>query len=190
MAKVRLNPAVAAMSGKIGDFVYRQLWGRQVVGKVPDFSRREFTEPQKAELARFGAGSLKWNGLSREVKALYTARAKELQMPPCALYQKDNARLPSVEDIDLSAYTGQMGQTIRISAIDLVDVASVEVTIRLPGGETLESGAATRVASGDSHWTYRTTAVAASPAGVTVAAVASNWPGNKATAMKMVGVPS
>ena len=43
MAKITLNPAVAAMSGKLGNMVHRRLWGQQVTSRLPDFSERELS---------------------------------------------------------------------------------------------------------------------------------------------------
>lgn len=108
-------------------------------------------------------------------------------MPPCALYQKTSARPPSVEDIDLCQYTGQAGEIIRVGAVDLVDVAKVEVIIRQAGGNQLESGPAARPAGGSPYWIYQTTAAASSPAGLTVEAIAVNWPGKRANRMQMLG---
>ena len=188
MANIKLNPAVAAMSGKLGDMVHRRLWGQQITSRLPDLSDRELSEKQLAQVGRFTTGSVKWKGLPAEVKARYKARAKELEMPPCALYQKTNARPPSVEEIDLSQYTGQAGQIIRVGAVDLVDVAGVEVIIRQAGGDPLESGPAARPADGNPYWIYQTTAAASSPAGLTVEAIAVNWPGQRASRMQMLGV--
>jgi hypothetical protein len=186
MAKVELNPSVAALRGKVGDLVHRRLWGQQITSRVPDFSQRQLSEKQVAQNSRFSVGGVKWRGLPAEVKARYQARAKELQMPPCALYQKTNARPPSVQDMDLSQYTGQAGQIIRVGAVDLVDVARVEVIIRQAGGTLLESGPATRPAYGNPYWTYQTSTAASSPAGVTVEAIAVNWPGQRAARMQML----
>jgi hypothetical protein len=187
MAKVTLHPSIGAMSGKLGDMVYRRLWGQEITSRLPDFSKRKLSEKQRAQVGRFTTGSVKWKGLPVEVQARYKARAKELEMPPCALYQKTNARPPSVEDIDLSQYTGQAGQFIRVGAVDLVDVAGVEVIIREAGGNQLEAGSATRPPEGNPYWIYQTTAAASSAAGVTVEATAANWPGKRASRMQMRG---
>lgn len=186
MAKIKLNPAVAAINGKMGDMVHRKLWGQQVTSRVPDFSKRQLSEAQQAQVGRFTTGTVKWKGLPTEVKALYRARARELEMPPCGLFQRTSHRPPSVEEIDLSQYTGQAGEIIRAGAIDLVDVAKVEVIIRQAGASMLESGFATRPPEGDLYWTYQTTATAENPAGVTVEVIASNWPGQRANRIKIL----
>ena len=36
MAKVKLNPALEAIHGHIGDFVFKRLQGSEFVGKMPD----------------------------------------------------------------------------------------------------------------------------------------------------------
>jgi hypothetical protein len=190
MAKIKLNPAVAALSGKIGDMVHRRLWGQQIISHLPDFSQQTPSERQVAQVQWFKTGAVKWNSLPSEVKDRYKARAKELQMPPCGLYQKTNAHPPSVEGIDLSQYTGEVGQTIRVAAVDLVEIAGVEVIIRQAGGEKLEAGSAVQSADGTHYWTYQTKAAVANPAGVTVEAIAVNWPGQRATRMQMLGTSS
>lgn len=190
MAKIKLNPAVAAMSGKLGDIVHRQLWGQQVTSRLPDFSQRQLSEKQRAQISRFATGGRKWNGLPDQIKARYKARARELQMPPCGLYQKTSAQPPTVEEIDLSQYTGQAGQIIGVAAADLVDVAAVDVIIREAGGSVLESGPAARPADGDPFWLYQTTATASQVAGLTVEARAVNWPGQRANRLQLLGVPT
>jgi hypothetical protein len=188
MAKIKLNPAVASMHGRLGDMVHRRLWGQQVVSHPPDFSERVPSEKQRSSNDRFKTGSVQWTGLPSDVKDRYRARAKELEMPPCGLFHRTRARPPVVEAVDLSEYTGQAGQLIRIRATDLVDLAAVGVIVRLAGGTELERGTAARVSQGERWWTYQTTAAAEQAAGLTVEAVATNWAGRSGSRMQMLGV--
>jgi hypothetical protein len=53
MVKVILNPGIRRMSGKMGDWTYRWMHGRQTVMKTPDMSKVKWSEAQKAHRERF-----------------------------------------------------------------------------------------------------------------------------------------
>ena len=53
MVKVRLHPPVASMSGKMGIYTYRRMYGKQTLMKTPDMSRVKWTRAQKASRERF-----------------------------------------------------------------------------------------------------------------------------------------
>ena len=65
---------------------------------------------------------------------------------------------PEIKDIDLSGWNGQAGQTIRIEAVDDVQVKQVTVVITDETGTVLEQGAAVQADS--LWWTYTTTKAA------------------------------
>jgi len=71
---------------------------------------------------------------------------------------------PAVDEIDLSAYTGQAGEKISIRAHDDFELDGLAVVIRKADGTALEQGPA--ALGTDSVWAYTTTA--ALPAGQTV----------------------
>jgi hypothetical protein len=185
MAKVKLSPAVAVISGKVGDMLFRSLFGKQVVGRPPDFGKRTWSTMQRAQIGRFGTRGRAWKKLPAEIKARYTARAKELNMPPCGLYQKTAACPPQLQEVDLSKYTGQPGQVIRIAALDLVDLAEVRVIIRDGTGTQLEAGSATLSPEGMHDWVYTTTTAASSTAGLSVEAIVVNWAGQEANRIEL-----
>jgi hypothetical protein len=63
----------------------------------------------------------------------------------------------------------------------------VQVTIRQAGGNEFESGPATRPGDeGNDYWNYQTTAAASDPVGLTVEAIAVNWPGKRASRMQLL----
>jgi hypothetical protein len=78
-----------------------------------------------------------------------------------------------VEEIDVSAYNGKIGDVLTILAVDDLEVVSVAVTIRDAAGQTLESGAAT-----NDHGIWRYAATCAVPAGsaVRITATAKDRP--------------
>lgn len=53
MVKVILQPGLRALRGKMGDWTYRRMYGKQTIMKTPDMSKVVWTEAQKASRARF-----------------------------------------------------------------------------------------------------------------------------------------
>ena len=53
MVKVILNPGIRRMSGKMGDWTYRYMYGKQTIMKTPDMSRVKWSKAQKAHRQRF-----------------------------------------------------------------------------------------------------------------------------------------
>ena len=91
MAKVILNSGLAGLRGKIGDLVYRQLYGKTVVSVVPDFSGRKLTGPQKAHLQKLGAAAKQAKILLKDPKrrAVYAAQAKREKKPLVSVAIRD-----------------------------------------------------------------------------------------------------
>ncbi len=177
MAKMKLNPAVQSFTGQLGQMVHRQLWGQHVVSSAPDFSDRQLTDKQTAETDRFKRAGALWRSFPPEVKAAYAAFGKKLRKPPYALFNCNFSRPPAVDEIDLAQYTGAAGQVIRVRATDFFEVKSVEVTVREAGGSVWESGPATKDELEPGAWLYQTKISLPNPTGLTVEAIAANWPG-------------
>lgn len=188
MAKMKLNPAVNGLSGKLGKMVHRNLWGIHVVSALPDLSHRVLTPKQIEENNKFRTAALVWRTLPDEIKAVYAAWGKRLNKPPYALFSKNCCRPPMIEAIDVSQYRGQAGQKIAIRAVDLIQVAAVEVTVQRVGGSLIEKGSAARVLPGSDVWMYQTTASAVMPADLVVQAVATNFPGKQGDRIALVSV--
>jgi len=53
MAKVKLNPMFDGLRGRMGDMVFRALYGGTVAGRVQDFSRRILSADQQVQIGRF-----------------------------------------------------------------------------------------------------------------------------------------
>ena len=86
---------------------------------------------------------------------------------------------PRVLAMDLDAWTGQIGQTIRVKARDNILVAAVTVVIRDPQKNFLEMGEAVRSEPSSPWWNYKTqTRVDMSPF-PTMAAIVQDLPGNR-----------
>jgi hypothetical protein len=190
MAKMTPNPLLNGLSGAVGEMVHRTLWGTHVVSNKPDLSDRVPSAKQVAQNNQFKDAGAVWDNLAPEVKAAYRDWGKRLNKPPYALFNKNHSQPPSVEKIDLSQYTGQAGQTIAITATDLFQVARVDVTVRDAAGTVVEKGAAVRVAGTQHQWTYTTTAAAPNLVGLSVEAVAVNWPAKAGNRIELLSAPS
>jgi hypothetical protein len=94
------------------------------------------------------------------------------------LAKADFMRPPSVEDLDLSDYTGKSGETIRVRATDDFEVKEVQVTIRRLDGTLIEKGAAD---PDGGQWIYETSAKVAEGVTVVVEATATDHPGHTAS---------
>ena len=53
MVKVILNPGLLRMSGKMGDWTYRWMYGKQTIMKTPDMSKVKWSKAQKEHRKRF-----------------------------------------------------------------------------------------------------------------------------------------
>ena len=53
MALVRFNPAIMALRGKVGDWVYRHWYGKPLCQRAPKRSKRKLSPKQKPQVARF-----------------------------------------------------------------------------------------------------------------------------------------
>lgn len=182
MAKVQLNPVMEGIRGSIGDLVFKHYGEEVIVGRKPDRGGQPPTTGQQQVRNQFKLATVYGKAVLADpvAKALYEPVAQGKGIHVFALTIADFFHAPVVDEIDLSAYTGQPGGTIRIRASDDFQVTSVEVAIRMPDGTALEQGLAAAVA-GDGTWTYQATT--ALPAGQTVSIEVSalDRPGHKGT---------
>lgn len=175
MAKVRNNIVIHGLSGSLGDqLVVRQdKAGRTIVGTSPNFDPdRSFSDAQKEVHENFREAT----SYAKEAKGnpIYASKADGTPKTPYNVAVADWFHAPEVTEVDVSAWNGQIGQPIRIKAVDDVQVTQVNVVITDTAGSVLEQGAATR---SDGHWwTYTTTATAAD--GARIVASARDLPGH------------
>jgi hypothetical protein len=158
MAKVELNQTVAALRGKIENWVYRQQDGKTIVTPYRAPKSRKPSPAQKQARTRFQAAhAYATEVLSDPLRRLvYQKLGAERKRPPNALLASNFLTPPLLEKIDLTAYTGRAGEIIRIVAFDPIEVTAVNVTIRpaTGGGGPIESGAAVQ---DHGVWGYRAT---------------------------------
>ena len=177
MARVRKNIAMQGLTGILGDqFVVRtDKAGRTIVGTKPTFKEnREFSEAQMTHLEDFRE-AVKYAKSAKELD-IYVKKAEGTPQNAYNIAVADWFNAPQVKELDVTAWNGQPGQTIRVKAMDDVKVDKVNVLISDANGEVLEQGPAEPV--DELWWAYTTTTqTTGSPK---VVATARDLPGHTA----------
>ena len=182
MAKVKLNPILEGIRGQIGDLVFKRYGDEVVLARKPDLSDHKPTAAQLAHQERFRQAALygKLVMADPETKALYADAAKAKGKPVFSLTVADFFNAPTVDEVDVSAYTGAVGDVIVILATDDFDVASVAVAIADAAGNAIEAGAATETPVDSGRWVYTATAAVATGTTVRITVTALDRPGSVA----------
>jgi hypothetical protein len=195
MAKVKLNPVLEQMRGPVGDLVFKHYGNSVVVGSKPDRSGIQPTEAQLQHQERFRQAVLYGQLVMAdpEKKALYAEAAKASGKPLFSLTIADFFNAPAVDEVDLSAHAGEVGNPIVVRAHDDFAVVSVRVSITKSSGEAIESGEAVQTppkplkgAARNPRWVYADTAAVPQGTAVRIAVTANDRPGGtgEATAEK------
>jgi len=182
MAKVRNNIVIQGLSGTLGDQVTikQDKAGRTIVGVKPTFSEnRQFTEQQRAQQEKFKEATAYAKTAAQSEEA-YATRAEGTPQSAYNVAVADWFHTPEIGEIDLSEWTGQAGQAIRIKAQDDVRVTRVTVVITDEQEAVIEQGAAMN--GGGVWWVYMTTAAASGQP--RVIATAEDLPGHIARVVK------
>jgi len=130
------------MRGPVGDLVFKHYSDAVVVGSKPDRSGVQPTDAQLQHQERFRQAVLYGQLVMAdpEKKALYAETAKASGKPLFSLAIADFFNAPAVDEVDISAYAGEVGNPIAVRAHD--DFASVHMSITKSSGEVIESGEA------------------------------------------------
>jgi hypothetical protein len=181
MAKIIPNPAAGELSGPIGDLVFvRYKPGKVIVRRRP-VRASERTAPELANQQSFTASVAYAKNIwatRPDLRAKYEAAAREQGRQGFHLAKADFRHPPKVSDIDLSHYTGNPSETIRITAEDDFEVQTVGVAIRDLSGELIEQGAAVQE---DGTWIYRSQARVPAGQTVVIETTAMDYPGHTAS---------
>jgi hypothetical protein len=179
MAKITFTPGWDHVHGHVGTFVYRERYGEDILGKLPDVVHQPNTPAQLAVRDDFRQAAAWAKGAMQDpqVHDAYAARARELHSSPTAVAVTDWMKAPTVTAIDLTGYTKHIGDVISVAAQDDFAVTGVVVAIEDSAHLAVESGAATFDAASGS-WKYTATVDASAKSGLTVTATASDRPGN------------
>ena len=150
MATTENNYVTHGLRGQVGGlFVFKTVNGKTIVAAPPRKSHHEPTEKQLKQQNLFQEAAIygKTVMVTPKLSALYkTAVPQGGSVYKVALADFLNA--PKINEIDVSNYVGNPGNTIRIRAIDDFMVANVEVTIYNVEGSIVESGQAIKEANG------------------------------------------
>jgi hypothetical protein len=183
MANVRLNPVLQSVRGKVGDLIFSKRNGGVFISRKSENANRIVTPAQQAVRDRFRQAALygKAAMADPQVRALYAAQAKKRKRPIFSVMIENFFKPPSVEEIDMSAYTGQAGSTIGVRASDDFDVMAVDVAIFDASNVPIESGAAEQSANDLGRWVYTLTTPIPSGTHIRVEVTATDRPGHKTT---------
>ncbi|MEP7135255.1 MAG: hypothetical protein ABI904_10010 [Chloroflexota bacterium] len=184
--KVKLNPMFEQVSGQLGDVVFRELRGKTIASRKATLSAAASAN-QVAHRERFKlAAAYGKSALADEtVRAQYEELAKTKNMPVFAATIADFFNAPIISAVDLSAYTGNVGDVIKVNALDDFGVAGVHVTISNADTDALiENGAAFEAVAGSGLWVFTATAAAGEANNVKVNVVATDRPGGTVVSAK------
>jgi hypothetical protein len=155
MARVRKNLAMQGLTGKIGDqFVIRtDKAGRTIVGTKPSFSEgRQYSEAQLTHQEAFRE-AVAYAKSSKDLD-IYVQKAGGTPQNAYNVAVADWFNKPEIKELDVTEWNGAPGQTIRVRAMDDVQVTEVSVVITDSAGVVQEQGQA---AQADGLWWHYTT---------------------------------
>ena len=188
MAKVKLNPVLEQIHGKIGDLVFKYYGDEMIVGRKPDRTGILPTEAQLEHQERFRQAVLYGRLVMADPvkKADYGKAAKIKGKPLFSLTVADFFNAPIVDEVDLSNYSGAAGDPIVVRAHDDFKVSSLLVVISDINGGEIESGQAEETPLNGGRWVYTATNIVAQGNIVRIAVTVSDQPGGigEATAEK------
>ena len=143
------------------------------------------TDKQKEVKAKFKTSIVYGKSVMKDpaLKAQYAAAAKKDESA-YNVAVRDAFKAPEVQSVTTDLYTGQIGSTITVRAIDDFRVASVRVKITTAAGVVVEQGDAVLQANG-LDWLYTATALNDAVAGSKIRASAKDLPANE-TVMEVV----
>ena len=182
MAKVKLNPVLEQIRGKVGDLVFRRYGDEVIISRKPDMSERELSPAQLAAQDRFRQAVLygKVAMADSESKALYLDAAKAKGKPVFSLAVADFFGAPSIDEVDLSEYSGVSGDEITILANDDFEVLDVLVALSDGDSTAIEEGAAVETPPDSGRWRYTATQEVATGTTVRISVSATDRPGSVA----------
>ncbi len=178
MAKVRKNIIIEGLSGSLGDQLVIKIGkgGQTIISTAPKFpADRTFTEAQTAHQEKFREGAAYAKDAAKK-EPLYEEKAAGTPQTAYNVAMADFMHPPEIVQVDVSGYTGKVGETIRAQVQDDVKVKSVKVVIASEQDQLIEQGTAT---PGDGLWWNYTTTANATSDNVNVVVHAWDLPGHE-----------
>jgi len=159
MSDVELNPTVDGYRGSIGRLVFKKYKGRTIVAKRPVRTK----EPGPAELAaqenfRDAVAYAKSVLADPAARAFYQPIALQRDISVYALAMGDFLKVPTIKPLNLTKYTGKVGDIIQIRVVDNIGLADLDVNIVAQDGTPIERGKAVETGTGSGKWIYTATA--------------------------------
>jgi hypothetical protein len=179
MAEAQKNDVTLGLSGKFGQmFVFRQLAGKTYATRAPGERTKEPSAEQKVNREKFQKAIL--YGKTVIADPLMKKDYQEKAEPGKSAFNvavADFFKAPDILDVDLTGYTGQVGQKIRIRVTDDFAVKSVVVTIHNGDGTLQEEGDAA-LEENQLDWIYTTNSNNTSLTGDKITIIAADIPDN------------
>jgi hypothetical protein len=176
MAESSKNLATEGLRGQVGNFVFRRRKadGKIFVSRHPGDQEVESSEAQKATRVKFQQATIygRFAVSDPQIKAEYQAAAKPGQHA-YNVAVADFFHAPDIEEVDLSSYSGQVGNEIRIKATDDFGVQQVSVRIENADATLVEEGQAI-LSSDGLLWIYTATAANESMSGDKITVTATD----------------
>jgi hypothetical protein len=187
MAQVGKNVLTRGLSGKLGNLVvFRRNREKTIMSVAPGKRTHPLTEAQQRHLQQFREAVVYAKSVlaDQEKKAEYKAAAKNGESA-FNVAVADYLKLPVIKEVDLCLYAGQVGDRIRIRAIDNFKVVNVSVGIYNADNTILETG----IAAGNGNgldWFY--TAIQKNPVmtGGRVVVTVTDSPGHQGQMAQML----
>ncbi len=187
MATFSNNVVTHGLSGMLGDIiVFRQKNGKTYLSSKPTKSHHGPTEAQLNQQQKFQEAVIYAQAVISNPEKLepYAAKTKD-GASPFNVALADFLQAPKIKEIDVSAYNGQAGSTIRIRAVDDFQVAEVAVRIEDTEGALLENGMAVPQEN-KLDWIYTTNTSRESAQGQKIVIRASDVPGHLTESVQQV----
>jgi len=149
MAKIKRNPMIQGISGAVGkSLVFRQMPdGSTIVGEMPDFSDRVFSNGQLSHQSRFQQAA--WYArMAARTNPIYEELARGTLKTAYNMALSDWFNPPVIRAVQ------RQNGAIRVDATDNVLVTRVQVTILDEEGRIVEKGEGIRGEGG--LWEYET----------------------------------
>ena len=188
MGESKNNLATEGLSGQVGNLVFRRRKadGKVFVSRQPAAFEGDPTSAQKAVQSKFQQAIIYGKAATADpaTKALYANKTTAGQSA-FNVAVADFFNAPNIQEIDVSAYTGQVGSVIRVRATDDFNVADVSVHIANVDGSLVEEGAALLQPNGV-DWIYTATQQNDSLAGDKITVMVTDIPRNTTVEEKVL----
>lgn len=179
MAESKNNIVTHGLSGKVGDLlVFIQRNGKTIVSKAPKERTGGLSDKQEIQKLKFQRAVLYAKTIMNDAskKQMYEAMSDDSKgISAYNVAVADLLNAPKIQEINLSAYTGNPGDTIRIIATDDFEVVSVIVKIENSDGSLVEEGSAV---NNGAEWIYTATVLNSDLSGDKITITASDYPDN------------